>query len=246
MKTYTQSLRAAFRSAWRLLEQIEAATNGLHEDDAPVAKIAGSIANLAEMRHLLAVCPGTDPEPIGPSTPLSMLKGPHPLAGGSEHELVGDFELYDHYRDTLQPVAGWAGYRTRPDGSIEWVAPGRWISRVPGLKAELCGSVLDLGLAWYLTSYAECLDGSMPHEERERVAALLESAGREPEHYPKGEAGCRTSGKIRPHRERVLETADGTLTWNPVVLAALVRDLGLVIDPEILRVLKSGDELVRS
>lgn len=222
MKTHQQSTKAAMRSLFRILEQVEARPE--------------RAAELAKLRHLSAmVIPGdVEPEPIEHTTLRVILKAPHPLADGGVGELVGDFELYSHYQATGESVAGWAGWHTRSDGSIEWRRPA-----VTPLGLEMTrGEYMALGMSWYLEDYSEHCDCDMPTEDRERVAKRLETAGIEPEETQKGEAGCRTTDKIRAHSERVLLrdrlANSDELRWPPEALAALVRESGLRIDPSLL------------
>lgn len=98
----------------------------------------------------------------------------------------------------------------------------------PSPRLVLC---VDL-LRWPMRYH--CRD-DWPREDRERVAAVLESAG---DLWPaRGESGCQMCGEILDESERELpgDPLANTmpLRW-PIALGHYVREHGLVIDPRLL------------
>lgn len=216
MTTYANLCERAARSLFRIAEA--------------VAEYPGE--GIEELRHLVMCNDAGTPVPIDRSTPMRLLQNPHPLAGKNMlGGLVGDWttEGWAHGTRTTQ-------WESNTNGVLEW-----WTRQVKPLALGMTTreNVDALAPDWYLVDYAEHLDHSMPEAVRERIASVLETAGSDDDSWPKGAAGCRTTGKVRLHSRSIIpcdkmaNTRD--LVWPPIALAALVREVGLRIDPAILR-----------
>lgn len=205
-------------------QRCKAAMQSLFQLLARIEAVPDRAQELARRRHLFAVAAGpggAGADPIEPTTATHQLAPPHPLAG--QDGFVGAFDMATYETamlDRLEPL----GYSSTRD-DLDW-----------------------LGADWYLEDYSAHLDPSMPREHRERIAAVLEKAGAEPDESRKGEAGCATTGKLRRHSERYLpDSVDklantAELHWCPAALAPLLREHGLRIRPDILARLGVGPD----
>lgn len=229
VETHTAAVMRGFSNLFRMLEAVERDPHRAGE--------------IAAMRHLIGIDMGPCVNAIVGTTACSDLKEPHPLAG--QAGFVGGLTLYDHFVTTGQTVAGWIGFRVEEDGYMAFVDPTGEEEpyedqgpRVEPLEAEDDFDALRLGADWFRRDFTPHCDPSMSQDDRERVAKVLETAGQAGD-QPKGCAFCATLGKETWHSERVIP-ADPVantkpLSWEPVALAAIVRERGLRIDPVLLR-----------
>lgn len=94
-----------------------------------------------------------------------------------------------------------------------------------------------LGLRWSSERISDHFDPEMPADDRERVASVLETAGRESDLTPKGLGYCTACRTGLEYSHRMLGgdllANKAPLRWD-AALAHFVREHGLRIDPAVL------------